>query len=280
MTGAQIEPGKEAVNAAEALGLGLSDLKGVGCGGVFVREGAQVLHDLALVIGGIDDHEEEVKGAPTLHEVIIGDAEIRAVVIGVLNDQLPVGVIVAGDELVMAHPADLAGVVALVVALLGHHRETRGQQAAHHVNIAAIAHHRSHAGDALADVVLELVRHHVLVSIRGLDGLADHIAVALPAPEVEGHGEIGRTTVVPAVVLVLIFEALQINQRRERRGGDRGPGGGTRLRRGSGASRSLRRERQGIFGTGCGQDLVKIHLLLRAEDGLVRGVEEILHLSA
>src|SRR5690606_37948130 len=41
------------------------------------------------------------------------------------------------------------------------------------------------------------------------------ITVALPAPEVERHGHIGRAAIVPAVVLVYIGEAIQLHLRRQ-----------------------------------------------------------------
>ena len=84
----------------------------------------------------------------------------------------------------------------------------------------------------VVDEVHHLVRHHVFigqalldeiffgVALTRFDGSGNIVAVAFPAPKVERHGQVGRAAVVPAVVLVHVFDAGQRNGNGQRGGGD------------------------------------------------------------
>ena len=182
-----VEPGEETINARQTLGFGLGPLEGLACRDILVRERPQQSHHLTLTLDRVDHHKKEIERAPALRELGIGDVEVRAVVVAILDDELALGVIVAGDELVVAHPADLAGVIALIIALLRHHRVSGSQHAPEQINVASITEGSGHAGDIFVDEILQLIGHDIPVFVARLDGLADHVTVSLPTPEIERH---------------------------------------------------------------------------------------------
>ena len=87
----------------------------------------------------------------------------------------------------------------------------------------------------VGDEIRHLVGHHVLIQLAALwmksrsgsaDAGLDHrghvVAVAGPAPEFERHGQICRTAVVPAPVLVHVNDAVQDHSFGQRGGGQGG----------------------------------------------------------
>ena len=164
--------------------------------------------------------------------------EVRAIVPGVLNDHLPTRIVIPGDELIVTQPGDLASEVGLVVALFCNRRKASGHEGLDHIYVAAVA------GEGavlrmVIDEAFQLVRHHISVGaaaineglgwivLAWLDDLGHVVAIALPAPEVQSHGEVGWRAVVPAVALIHVLDARQADRARQRCGGSCRAGRGT-----------------------------------------------------
>ncbi len=95
---------------------------------------------VCFVCWWVNQHEEVIEPAPAVDEISIGYFQIFAgFQVGILNNEDTFGFIVAGDEQIMPHPGDFAGVIPLVVAFFDQHREAVGQEAFDHLDLSAVS---------------------------------------------------------------------------------------------------------------------------------------------
>ena len=287
MTRPDVEPGEVLVNITESLRFRLGDHQRLAGRLLIVGQRTEEGQHFTFLIHRIDNNEHIIERPPAFDEcrdldlAVLTRLRARRLVGILINDQV-LFVIISGDIGIVAHPAVFAVDVQLVDPLFHDHRITCSNQALERFQIAPVAYDRRHARDIVHNVVLQLIRHDVLVLIHRLDSLADHIPIPVPAPVGQRHRKVGGSAVVQTAVLVLVFDSLQQNGCRQRCGRNHWFSRSTRDRRGRRncgcGSRRRKSGLQGLHHGGNGD--IKLCLLFRAEDGFVRGLDHIADLGA
>ena len=131
---AAIEPGEELFPPAQAarfrqcqFGGGLEIL-------LWVAVRAEDRLDFRGAFGGKDDHIDEVEVPPELRNHFVGHSiRLGRTFIRVVDQELPFGIIVAADDLVMTQP----GIIVRIQPLFDQHREASRHQALEQPQVAA-----------------------------------------------------------------------------------------------------------------------------------------------